>query len=239
VKNPISFDTQVNTRYLNSVFNQYPDELKRLRQRLRRPAFSVIAEKEQTTDDERRILELTCDKYLDSLSPLTWFLLLVGRGTPAARPLIQFIQSRLVEYVSKSAVTEYFALMLIELLNVVRSEISTDDDGAPGPVYLLWRLHSRRKAAGDRARLHLIVSNNKSRYEEIRKVVNSRANVEVKGKSLYDFYSEGSELSNSINLGLYYLSFLQEACKKENIRLESFVNHGSGGRTLVHVSVIF
>lgn len=237
IKHPIGFDTPVNHRYLNHVFSQYPEELARLKERVRRPAYTAISKKEHLTADERRILELTCEKYLDSLNPLTWFLLLVGRGSPAARPLVAFIQSRLVEYISKTAVTEYFALMLIELLNVVRSEITMEEE-APGPVYLLWRLRARRKSVGDRAKLHLIISNNRTRYEEMRQVLNNRANVEVKGKSLYDFYSDGAELSNSINLGLYYLSFLSEECKRENIRLESFVNHGSGGKTMVHLTLV-
>lgn len=237
IKNSIDFDTEINRGYLNRVLSRRQEALDRLRSRVCGRAFSEIDANSNATEDERRILRLTSAKYLDSLNPLVWFMLLAAQGTQPAEELVSVIRDQLAAYVSKTSITEYFGLMLIELLNVVRSEIAPEEE--PGPVYLLWRLQHRRRSLGDRARMHLIVSNNRARFEEMRNAINLRANVEVKGKSLYDFYSEGTDLANSINLGLYYLSFLSEACRNQNIHLESFVNHDGAGRPLIHVSVLF
>ncbi len=46
-------------------------------------------------------------------------------------------------------------------------------------------------------------------------------------KSLIDFYRELPEGQEGTDLGLYYLSYLDDACKKVNVKFESLVNQFS------------
>ena len=43
-------------------------------------------------------------------------------------------------------------------------------------------------------------------------------------KSLADFYRQAPSESVGTELGRYYLSFLQSACEKQNVRIESIVS---------------
>ena len=43
-------------------------------------------------------------------------------------------------------------------------------------------------------------------------------------RSLIDFYRQMPEGQEGTDLGLYYLSYLDDACKKVNVKFESLVN---------------
>ena len=48
-----------------------------------------------------------------------------------------------------------------------------------------------------------------------------------KKKSLIDFYRQMPDGQEGTDLGLYYLSYLEDACKKVNVKFESIVNQSS------------
>ena len=58
-------------------------------------------------------------------------------------------------------------------------------------------------------------------------------------KSLIDFYRELPEGQEGTDLGLYYLSYLDEACKKLNVRFESIVNQYQSDLTVINLVFYF
>ncbi|HQC26048.1 MAG TPA: hypothetical protein PLU31_00200, partial [Treponemataceae bacterium] len=59
-------------------------------------------------------------------------------------------------------------------------------------------------------------------------------------KSLIDFYRELPEGQEGTDLGLYYLSYLDEACKKVNVKFESLVNqYSSSDLTVINLILNF
>ena len=66
--------------------------------------------------------------------------------------------------------------------------------------------------------------NRESEYRQIKQVIDDKKGLDLKKKSLTDFYKESPDKLANTELGLYYLSYLNEACEKVNVRFDSIVN---------------
>ena len=59
-------------------------------------------------------------------------------------------------------------------------------------------------------------------------------------KTLIDFYRELPEGQEGTDLGLYYLSYLDDACKKVNVKFESLVNqYSASDLTVINLNFNF
>jgi len=65
-------------------------------------------------------------------------------------------------------------------------------------------------------------------YEKMKEAFDEKKHADLKKRSLQDFYTDLPEGESNTDLGLYYLSYLSEACEKVNVKFESFVNQISG-----------
>ena len=156
------------------------------------------------------------------------------------------IQMRLTSYMERSSIPEYLALMMVELLmnvkmtndaNAVPSQYVKNDDDE---IFVLSRISKKKLEAGDRGRLHFMISNKRSGLEDLKHKINTRITTTVGGKTLKDFYDTNTEMQENMHLGLYYLSYLSEACRKVNIGFESFVNKGDkDSATVIHLILTF
>ena len=80
----------------------------------------------------------------------------------------------------------------------------------------------------------------KAIYEEVRRSIHYRADLSVKEKSLETFYETEASHTDEPQLGLYYLSFLEEACREMGLKFESFVNSdGWAQQTLINLILHF
>ena len=293
-KNPIDFQTNVNTAYLQRTLQRNPDGVAAMKRDVLEEVFRNITRSTTLITEEKRLHSLIAERFLDTLGPLTQFLLVAHRGSPSYHDMTALMQHRLTSYLQKTSVAEYLALMLLEVLTSLkhggslvrgrspdngrrngddaygprRAGVTTADPdgaragsgvsgehGAPGAspsdaevdaecgaeaIGLLWKIRRHSRTPGDRGRLHLVISNRHNRFEEVKHAVNDRANHAVNRKSLNDFYLQDPEAADSNSLGLYYLSFLHEACRKVGIHFESFVhNVPEEDRTMVNLVLHF
>jgi hypothetical protein len=81
---------------------------------------------------------------------------------------------------------------------------------------------------GTQGRLQITLYNKESEYQAVKELFEDRKNVDLKKKSLQDFYKQLPESEANTELGLYYLSYLSEACEKVNVKFESLVNQMPG-----------
>ena len=82
--------------------------------------------------------------------------------------------------------------------------------------------------------------NEDSEYNETKESIDNKKSADLKKKSLIDFYKEIPEGQEDVDLGLYYLSYLSEACEKVNIKFESLVNQFKDNDvTVITLSFIF
>jgi hypothetical protein len=198
------------------------------------PVSAEIEQNPALQGDERRVQQLLMGRFLDQVSPLSWFLLTVYAESQPAEMMINEIREILQNYLQKAVIGEYLGLMILELLGSMRRE------GQDRTVYVLWKFNRRKDSQGDRQRLHIALSNDAERFREVKHKVHLRVGIDVGEKSLQDFYSAEGQSDVELNLGLYYLSFLNDACNKLNVLFESFVNKSARtGETLVNLVLTF
>jgi hypothetical protein len=74
----------------------------------------------------------------------------------------------------------------------------------------------------------------------VRENINDKKNADLKKKSLIDFYKEIPEGEEDTNLGMYYLSYLSEACEKVNVKFESTANQfRDSDLTVINLAFMF
>lgn len=243
VKNPIDYKTKINSQVLKNVLEKNEGAINEIKNLVLRPVVQRIQKSEHLQDTEKRINTFLAEKFLDNLNPLIFFILTIHRGSTGYFQLIREIQRFLVSAMDRSSIPEYLALMVVELLMNMSmtnatsqySRLLQDDN-----IYVLLRMNKKRPEAGDRARMHLMLSNQKSSFDDLKQKINSRITTNISGKSLKDFYDSSPDFQENMNLGLYYLSYLSEACNKVNINFESFVNRSeSDGQVTIHLTLTF
>jgi hypothetical protein len=106
-------------------------------------------------------------------------------------------------------------------------------------VYLSWRLGSRGSSIGTQGKLQITIYNKESEYEKMKEAFDEKKNADLTKKSLQDFYKELPEGESNTDLGLYYLSYLSEACEKVNVKFESLVNQVSGSDLTVITMTLY
>ena len=95
-------------------------------------------------------------------------------------------------------------------------------------VYLSWKIGSRGVSVGMQGKLQVTLYNQGSEYQTVKETFEDRKSADLKKKSLQDFYKQLPEGEANTELGLYYLSYLSEACEKVNVKFESLVNQMPG-----------
>lgn len=255
-KNPIDFKTNVNTSYLQRVLSRNTEGVSGMKRDILVPVFHSIATSATLIDEEKRLHRLIAERFLDALAPLSQFLLVAHKDTPSYKAMAGEIRERVQRYLKKTSVPEYLALMILELLTSLKHgggflrrndeaaqparSGGTERAGHAEPISLLWKLRTHSRSPGDRGRLQIVISNRQTRFEDVKDIINDRSNLAVTKKSLNDFYQEDPDAADTNSLGLYYLSFVHEACRSVGIHFESFVHAvGEEDQTMINLVLLF
>lgn len=240
IKNPIDYRTKINQSVLNTFFQKNLSAINETKRLILEPALKRLEGSDSLQASEKIQYSQLAKKYLENLDPLIYFILTIHNGSTGYYELVRTGQRDLAHFMDKASIPEYLALMLVELLmNMAMShsggsalqKLLSDDN-----IYVLLRLSKKRYEKGDRARMHFMISNQKSGFDDMKQKINNRISANISGKSLKDFYEGTPQIAENMNLGLYYLSYLNEACKKVAINFESFVNRSErDGNTTIHV----
>ena len=169
----------------------------------------------------------------------------------------------------KAKIAEYIALMLMELVinaenTNLRKEVKNMYKGAVDSNTVMIRPEYQEKGdcrtrAKARARISFLetraaaaspsVPRASSRSRSTTRTISPRPsgkasmtkkNADLKKKSLIDFYKETPDGEEDTNLGMYYLSYLSEACEKVNVKFESMANQfRDSDLTVINLSFFF
>jgi hypothetical protein len=181
-----------------------------------------------------------------------WFILVKFRGLEGYDVLLKDIRSGLSKYMEKSRIAEYVALMIIELaVNAentnlkreaallyrgpmdansvlfepkIRQRVIEELEKKGEAVYLSWKIGGTSSSIGTQGKLQITLYNRDVEYREIKDNIDSKKQTDLKKKSLFDFYKELPQGGGDMDLGLYYLSYLNEACEKVGVKFESLVS---------------
>ncbi len=94
-------------------------------------------------------------------------------------------------------------------------------------VYVMWKLGGGSGSFGATGKIQITLYSKNEEAERMKSSLNDVKNADTEQDSILDFYNKSAnagEEEESTNMGLYYLSYLNEACEKVHVRFESNVN---------------
>jgi hypothetical protein len=250
--NIIDEKTKINNDYLQSILKEKKTEISDIKQQILSPLYAHISRNTALLPEEKNIQLLLSEKYLNNLRPFIWFIVTKFKGADGYDQLLKDIRTSLAEYMERSKIAEYVSLMIMELamnaensnlkreaknmfkgtvdINAVlfdpniRKQVIEALERKRELVYLSWQLGSRSASIGTQGKLQITLYNKESEYREMKASIDDKKSADLKKKTLMDFYREIPDGESNTELGLYYLSYLSEACEKVNVKFESLVN---------------
>jgi hypothetical protein len=252
-KSIIDEKTKINESFLEGIITKDPGIIQNVKREILGSLFEQIKLDNNLETDEKAIKLYTLEKYMNNLRPFTWFILTKFKGTQEYYVLVSQIRELLKEYLEKAKIAEYLSLMIMELainaenanlqgyirrtykgtiepnevlVNMnLRNKILKEIEQLNECIYLSWQVGgSKSGAIGMMNKLNITIYNRESEYRGLKQSVENKKVLDLKEKSLTDFYRGIPEAEVNTELGLYYLSYLSEACEKVNVRFESLVN---------------
>ena len=230
------------------------------------PVWKSLMEIKDYSLEEKNIYLLMTEKFLNRLSLMNWYIITKFYRTEGFSQINIAIRHLLQVYMEKSRVAEYISILVMELaLNSEntnmrkeakrmfagiedvdaliydpeqREKIVAELKRNHEQVFISWKLGGGSSAIGKQGRLQITLYNKDDEFQEVKENIESKASADTNKKSLIDFYRELPEGQESTDLGLYYLSYLDDACKKVNVKFESIVNQFSSSDLTV-INLIF
>jgi len=266
--NIIDEKTPINDSFLQGVLKEKEKDLADIKEEILAPMYSFISKNASLLPEEKNIQLLLSEKFLNNLRPFVWFIITKFKGSDGYDQLIKDIRTSLAEFMEKSKIAEYVSLMIMELaMNAENSNLKReakeifkgavdmnavlfdpnirkqviDSLARKGElVYLSWKIGSHGVSVGTQGKLQVTLYTKAAEYHSVKETFEERKSADLKKKSLQDFYRELPEGEANAELGLYYLSYLSEACDKVNVKFESLVNQIAGSDlTVITLVLIF
>jgi hypothetical protein len=250
--NIIDEKTNINEGYLEKVLKQSEENVRKVKQALLSPIMVKINSEANLLDEEKKVKFFICEKFLNNLRPSIWFILSKFQTSKDYLILLGEIREGVLDYLEKTKIAEYLSLMAMELainaensnmqkyakkaykdtINLeslvfdhnVRSKIIHEMEDKNEHLYLTWKIWGKGGSITSRNRLQVTLYNRETEYRQIKQIIDDKKGLDLKKKSLSDFYKESPDKLSNTELGLYYLSYLNEACEKVNVRFDSIVN---------------
>ncbi|GAB1457520.1 MAG: hypothetical protein RBT62_05010 [Spirochaetia bacterium] len=254
--NIIDEKTKLNEVFLQNTILAKEKDISEIKRSVLAPMYAFISRNSNLLPEEKNIQLLLSEKFLNNLRPFTWFIISKFKEAEGYEALIKEIRTALAEYMEKAKIAEYVALNVMELAtnaenNNLKREAKAIFKGAVDMnavlfdpnvrhqvleslqrkgelVSISWKLGSRGTSIGTQGKLQLTIYNKESEYEKMKEAFDEKRNADLKKRTLQDFYKALPEGESNTDLGLYYLSYLSEACEKVNVKFESFVSQVSG-----------
>jgi hypothetical protein len=260
--------TQFKEGLLSSFIERHTEELAEIRKELFDPVFNNVESDTGMENDEKENRRKIIEAMISSINPLAWFTLLKFHKSRDFHILIRTVRLCLVETVKKSNVSEYSSLMLMELAsNILNLNIQKEAKRLYGnenldlrqvildpklrlPVIeslrkknslltFSWKLGGTSLAIGTRGRFQVVLYDQDINYAATRENIAQSKTADVKRFNLSEFYRKLHNSGSDLDLGIFYLSFLDEACNNMGIKFESMVNQSqfSGmGQTITTIT---
>lgn len=247
--------TQIPEKHLRAQLSMKDNVIQQARQAILDPVWKSIMANTDYSPEEKNIYLLMTEKFLNRLSLMNWYIITKFYKADGFSEIVTMLRQELASYMNKSKVAEYISVMVMELAlncenNNIRKEtkilyqgIENSDTLIFDPeirakivqelekkhelVFLSWTLGGGSTAIGKQGLLQITLYNKDDEFQEVKENIESKMAANLSKKSLIDFYRQMPDGQAGTDLGLYYLSYLEDACKKVNVKFESIVNQSS------------
>ena len=216
------------------------------------PIWKMIMENPEFSSEEKNIYILMTEKFMNRLGLMNWYIITLFYKSENAGEMFSVLRNLLNSYMEKSKVAEYISVMVMELAlnnentNIrktakkmyhgiddidalifdpdVRKKIVDELQKNHELVFLSWKLGGGSSSIGKQGRLSITLYNKDDEFQEVKENFETAKNSNTNKRTLIDFYRELPDGQEGTDLGVYYLSYLDDACKKVNVKFESIVN---------------
>ena len=247
--------TKMSERQLRTILQNKENIIQQTRKVILDPIWKSIMQNKDYSDEERNIFLLMSEKFLNRLGLMNWYIITLFDKAEGATEMFIAIRNLLSSYMEKSKVAEYISVMVMELAlnnentNIrkearsmyngiedldslifdpeVRAKIVKELQRKHELVFLSWKLGGGSSSIGKQGRLSITLYNKDDEFQEVKENIDNAKSSNTAKKTLIDFYRELPDGQEGTDLGLYYLSYLDDACKKVNVKFESLVNQFS------------
>ncbi len=250
--NLIDEKTQISDRQLRTNLAQKNTLIDQIRKNILTPIWKNIMANSEYSPEEKNVYLLMSEKFMNRLSLLNWHILTEFNKDENFAEMVSATRTILSRYMDKSKVADYISTMVMELalnnentnirkqamdmypnrddINMlildpdVRKKVVRELEQKHEQVFLSWKLGGGSTAIGKQGRLQITLYNKSDEFQEVKENIEAKAQADTNKKSLVDFYRELPDGEEGTDLGMYYLSYLDDACKKVNVKFESLVN---------------
>lgn len=257
--------TNMSEKQLRSILMSKDEVIGQTRTEILEPVWDSIRKNKDYSIEEKNIYMLMTEKFMNRMSLQNWYVITLFHKKEGFEDMIVSIRNILAQYMEKSRVAEYISVMVMELalnnentnirkeaksmyptvddINAlvvdpdVRSKIVKELQKKRVLVSVSWKLGGGSTSIGKQGRLQITLYNKDDEFQEVKENIETKASADTNKRTLIDFYRETPD-GGGTDLGLYYLSYLDDACKKVNVKFESIVNQFSTSDLTV-INLIF
>ncbi len=257
--------TKMSEKQLRSILISKDEVIGQTRSEILEPVWESIRSNKDYSIEEKNIYMLMTEKFMNRMSLQNWYVITLFHKKEGFQDMIVSIRNILAQYMEKSRVAEYISVMVMELalnnentnirkeaksmyptvddINAlvvdpdVRSKIVKELQKKRVLVSVSWKLGGGSTSIGKQGRLQITLYNKDDEFQEVKENIETKASADTNKRTLIDFYRETPD-GGGTDLGLYYLSYLDDACKKVNVKFESIVNQFSTSDLTV-INLIF
>lgn len=257
--------TKMSEKQLRSILISKDEVIAQTRSEILEPVWESIRNNKDYSIEEKNIYMLMTEKFMNRMSLQNWYVITLFHKKEGFQDMIVAIRNILAQYMEKSRVAEYISVMVMELalnnentnirkeaksmyptvddINAlvvdpdVRSKIVKELQKKRVLVSVSWKLGGGSTSIGKQGRLQITLYNKDDEFQEVKENIETKASADTNKRTLIDFYRETPD-GGGTDLGLYYLSYLDDACKKVNVKFESIVNQFSTSDLTV-INLIF
>lgn len=260
--------TQMSDRQLRSTLSGKQTVIQTTRKAILDPIWNSIMSNKDYSAEEKNVYLLMSEKFLNRLGLMNWYIITSFHKNEGANEMFIAIRNLLNSYMEKSKVAEYISVMVMELAlnnentNIrkearkmyhgiddidalvfdpeIRAKIVQELQRKHELVFLSWKLGGGASSIGKQGRLSITLYNKDDEFQEVKENIETAKSSNTAKKTLIDFYRELPEGQEGTDLGLYYLSYLDDACKKVNVKFESMVNqYSASDLTVINLNFNF
>ncbi len=253
---------------LHALVQSCSSELPLVDEDIQKTVLQEIEEDPKLGSEEKQILRHLCERYVLSMRDLMRCVLARSRGQREYHRLVFDIRALLRNYLERSKIAEYLALIIMELITytetvhsmeiarrlfprtlptvemlrspTLRNAISRDMNEQRDYLYLTYHVNNEASSLGTENRLKVVLFNGVREYQKMKSQIENKLGLDLEEKGLQDLYRRLPKQDTDSELGLYYLSFLESECSRCGVHLDSHVNESlTSDLTVITLSLQF
>ncbi|MDR1748433.1 MAG: hypothetical protein LBR47_05175, partial [Spirochaetaceae bacterium] len=221
--------TKMSDATLRSALMHKESLIAEAQKQILKPVYDRIAGNDSLQPEEKNVMLLMAEKFIINLRPFSWFIILKFFRSDGAEEMLTLIRSSLMEFMEKSKVAEYIALMVMELAinsentNLrkearkmfkgvmdessviydpeIRQKVIAELRRKNELVFISWKFGGGSTSIGAQGRLQITLYNKSDEFLEVKESIEGKKAANLKKKGLIDFYREMPEGEEGTDLG--------------------------------------